>query len=163
MPFTKVHDQVLQIGNNLIDFYTGSLSVKEICEEVLDYFRVMNLIERDAFTSWIEAANWKKIQLSDSSKWLIKKGNDVERFIHIHPAKHSEHSIRVRATTLKTVLALQVYQINSTNQAKTDLENVNQIRSQLLELSPIKSLHSADSGIMRLWLLFQRTAPKNYP
>jgi len=154
----EVQEELLQIGSNLIDFYTGSLTVDQICTEVLEFFGQNNLLTRYAFLEWLQAPKWKKIGLSDDSEWLIKVGNDENRFIHIHPAKFSNHSIRVRATTLKTVLALQVQGIKHENKTRNDLGNVNSIRQNLLDLSPIKSLHAADSGILRLWLLFNETA-----
>lgn len=158
LPWPEVQEEMLQIGNNLIDFYTGTPTVEQICNEVLEFFNRKNILSRDAFLKWLEDYEWKKIRLSDGSDWLIKKGNDPERYIHIHPAKYSDHSIRIRATTLKTVLALQVQGIHPQNQLRTDLEAVNMVRKNLLNLSPIKSLHSADSGILRLWLLFEKTS-----
>lgn len=154
----QVSEELLPIGLNLIDFYIGSLTVDQICDEILGYFRQNKLLERKAFENWLQALNWKKLRLSDDSEWLIKPGKNEERYIHVHPAKQSKHSIRVRATTLKTVLALQVQELNPEKVAKSDLENVNSVRKNLLDLSPIKSLHSSNSGIMRLWLLFNETS-----
>jgi len=158
LTWEEVLENLLQVGNNLIDFYTGSLTVDQICREALEYFEQKDLLNHEAFLVWIQPSKWKKIQLSDGSEWLIKIGNDARRYIHIHPAKYSEYSIRVRATTLKTVLVLQIQEIRPKKHAKTDLENVNTTRKKLLDLSPIKSLHSPDSGILRLWLLFHETA-----
>ncbi|HPF52291.1 MAG TPA: hypothetical protein PK335_11985 [Draconibacterium sp.] len=153
----EVQEELLLIGKNLIDFYTGSMTVNQIGTEVLEFLGQRNLLNYDAFLTWLQAPKWKKIILSDDSEWLMKIGNDEKRFIHIHPAKFSKHSIRVRATTLKTVLALQIQGIKPCNKSKTNLENINSIRKNRLGLSPIKSLHAADSGILRLWLLFNET------
>ena len=97
---------------------------------------------------------WKKITLPDESKWLIKKGNKEERYIHIHPAKFSEHTIQVRATTLKTVLTLCIHKIPIHDDAEHNLRSVNEQRISFLQLSPIKSLDEEDSGILKLWQLF---------
>lgn len=153
--WSDVSEDLLSIGNNLIDFYLGSLSVNQLCAESINFFHSRKIISKNKFKKWIHATDWKKIELSDQSKWLIKFGNNDERFIHIHPAKFSKHTIRVRATTLKTVIALMVNEISSDSLQKHNLLAVNTIRKERLGLSPIKSLHTPDSGIMRLWLLFE--------
>ncbi|WP_167619239.1 hypothetical protein [Maribellus sediminis] len=154
-PISEDKESLLKIGKNLVDFYTGSLPVETIVAETLDYFRKRQLLSYDAFLGWLNPPHWKKIVLSDQSEWLIKQGDNPERFIHIHPAKYSKHSIRVRASTLKTVLALEILSVRQHPVAAKNLEAVNTARMDLLGLSPIKSLHKSESGIMRLWELFQ--------
>ena len=90
-----------------------------------------------------------------------KKGNLAERYIHIHPAKYSKHTIRVRATTLKTVLTLCVNKIPIRDDASQNLQTVNKQRSLFLQLSPIKSLNEKDSGILKLWQLFVNAETTN--
>lgn len=157
----EVNEELLSVGSNLIDFYTGKLNVSQICKESLAFFREQEIDSRDKFLMWVQGPNWKKIELSDQSEWLIKMGNQEERYLHIHPAKFSKHTIRIRATTLKTVLALLVHETPVNASQKINLEPVNSIRKNRLALSPIKSLHSADSGIMRLWLLFEKYKEKH--
>lgn len=154
MPWAVVREEILTIGNNLIDFYTGHLDISEICYECIGYFRSHDLLAKDRFQKWLDASHYKKIRLSDQSTWLIKEGNAPERFIHIHPAKFSEHSVRVRATTLKTVIALEVRSVGICKEQQTNLQEVNAVRKELLELSPIKTLQ-AGTGILRLWELFE--------
>jgi len=160
-PWQDTKAYLLQIGNNLIDFYTGKLTVEQICTETLAFFENNEILEKNAFLDWLQAPNWKKILLSDGSEWLIKAGNDGKRYIHIHPAKFSLHTIRVRATTLKTVIALLVNGISPNILPKFRLEKVNYIRKTQLNLSPIKSLHTSESGIMRLWLLIDKVLQQN--
>ena len=149
-----VKTELLAIGNNLIDFYIGKLSIDQICKETINYFSSKNIVNRDNFVSWLKVAGNKKITFSDQSEWLIKEGNNPERYIHIHPAKHSVHTIRVRATTLKTVVALTIHSVTIQDDMKTNLIAVNTIRVKMLGLSPIKSLHPG-TGILRLWELFE--------
>jgi len=158
IPWEKVIPELMQIGNNLIDFYLGELAVKEVANQTIAYFSAMGIRNQSEFLEWLDPPHWKKISLSDESQWLIKQGNDIERYIHIHPAKFSSHTIRVRAITLKTVLALEVRQIKLQPLARQNLEIVNLIRIELLGLSPIKSLRKNESGILRLWQLFQNSA-----
>ena len=145
---------MLLIGNNLFDFYLGELTPEQICKATLTYFETKNITTKTAFNKWMGTAEWKKITLPDESKWLIKKGIQANRFIHIHPAKFSKHTIRVRATTLKTVLTLCVHKIPILDDAELNLMAVNQQRSSYLQLSPIKSLDDENSGILKLWQLF---------
>lgn len=145
---------MLSIGNNLFDFYLGELTSEQVCEASLNYFEIKNITTKTAFNNWLGNSEWKKIVLPDDSRWLIKKGNQPDRYIHIHPAKFSKHTIRVRATTLKTVLTLCVHKIPILEDAELNLQAVNQHRISYLKLSPIKSLDEEDSGILKLWQLF---------
>ena len=151
----SVEKEILCIGNNLVDFYLGSLQVEEICNECINYFRNEKITEKECLLFWLKPLKHKKIQLSDKSFWLIKEGIDGDRFIHIHPAKYSPSTIRVRAITLKTVIALKVHSISIDNGIKANLQNVNRVRTEFLKLSPIKSLQP-EKGILHLWELFDK-------
>lgn len=144
----------IKIGENNIDIYTGELSVNSIVKEVLQllsnyvcdkylFFEHIDQLKERYFT----------IELSDQSKWVILKGEFKERFIHIHPAKKTKHSIRVKANTLKTVFYFIVFQ-NRYNHNGPITQNINSIRQQYLNLSPIKSFSSANS-IMKLYDLLK--------
>jgi hypothetical protein len=128
--------------------------VKNICTECLDFFRHQELNSPGRFSDWLKPYEYRKIMLSDESRWVIKRGIDPERYIHIHPAKNSPLSIRIRATTLKTVVALMIHNRQPKEVPHADLHAVNTIRSAFLGLSPVKSL-TRDKGIARLWALFQ--------
>jgi len=150
-----INKGIISIGNNLIDFYTGDLSIEKNTNEILEYFTKFKVHSRDDFIKWLNSQDWRKVKLSDQSEWLIKQGDDENRYIHIHPAKYSKHTIRVRATTLKTVLALEILFVQKKPSSKRTLEAVNEIRTKRLDLSPIKSLQKSESGILRLWEIFQ--------
>jgi hypothetical protein len=146
---------LLKIGSNLIDFYLGELSVNEIVCETVDYFEKSGIRSRKVFRQWLNESKWRKILLSDNSEWLVKTGDSSERFIHIHPAKYSKLTIRVRGTTLKTVLALEISSIKIGQNTRKNLDAVNRVRLNQLNLSPIKSLKKTESGILHLWEMFQ--------
>lgn len=149
----EVQSELLCLGENLIDFYFGNLSVEKICNECTAYFREIHCLEKTAFTNWLAPREYRKITLSDSSGWVVKKGDDPERYIHIHPGKHSPFSTRVRAATLKTVIALQVVSIHFQNDSKENLRAVNETRVSFLQLSPVKSIQPG-KGIEQLWQWF---------
>lgn len=148
-----VEPDLSKIGENLIDFYTGKLTVENICNECLYYFKQNKIDGNIAFSEWLHPVKYRKIKLSDSSEWVIKYGKDPENYIHIHPAKKSIHTIRVRAATLKTVLVLMVKTNTTHRNPKENLTEVNHIRTTYLHLSPVKSLKQ-NKGILQLWNTF---------
>lgn len=149
-----VEKELLILGENLVDFYLGELTVKNICDEVIRYFEKENINEFEACKIWLGATEYRKIELSDHSHWVIKEGINPQRFIHIHPAKYSDHTLRIRAITLKTVSALQVQFLTIQENMNKNLEQVNYIRKNYLHLSPIKSL-SYKEGILKIWRMFE--------
>ncbi|HKI87759.1 MAG TPA: hypothetical protein VKA38_01945 [Draconibacterium sp.] len=153
MNWEEIRPELLNVGSNLLDFYFGKLPVERICAECIDFLQKNNLTEKDDFFAWSGLLEYRKIELSDHSFWVVKKGLDPIRFVHIHPAKQSPHTLRVRATTLKTVLALQIHSVPIQKEMKKNLEQVNKIRVKYLQLSPIKSLQT-DRGILRFWNIF---------
>lgn len=156
--WTAVYPDLLSIGNNLLDFYFGKLSVEKIGKECIDFLQKNKLTEKDNFFAWLGSLEYRKIELSDHSLWVVKKGIDPLRFVHIHPAKQSPHTLRVRATTLKTVLALQIHAVSIQKEMKRNLEVVNEIRMKYLQLSPVKSLQQ-NKGILGFWIFFNGHYP----
>lgn len=153
LDWKQVEPKLLEIGENLLDFYTGELSVENICEDCIHYFNSRKINDKISFADWLNPNEYRKIVLNDSSEWVIKEGNDPGRFIHIHPAKQSPHTIRVRAATLKTVIALKTKNVTISNNINENLQKANNIRTTYLHLSPIKSLQRG-KGILKLWELF---------
>jgi hypothetical protein len=151
--WAKVEKELQLIGGNLLDLYTGNLTVEKICMECINSFRNKNITTPDKLHEWLAPREFSKTELSDHSVWVIKEGIDRERFLHIHPAKNSPFSIRVRATTLKTVLALKIQRVEFSGNSQSNLSHVNQIRTKYLDLSPIKSLERG-KGILRIWNFF---------
>jgi hypothetical protein len=153
MNWEDVQKELLSIGNNLLDFYFGELPVDTICDECIDFLQKNNLVKKDNFLSWLEPSEYRKIELSDHSFWVVKKGLNPLRYVHIHPAKQSPYTLRIRATTLKTVLAIQIHKIPIQKEMKENVKMVNDIRVNFLKLSPIKSLQQ-DKGILKFWGFF---------
>lgn len=149
-PWIEVKQEIMYIGNNLIDLYYGQLTVKGIYDEILDFAWKNDLISPGKLAAWLKPVAYKKILLSDHSTWVIKQGKDSIYFLHIHPGKYSPFTIRVKAPTLKTVITLQIFNLNI---EETDLKTVNQIRIEKLNLSPVKAL-VAGKGIYKLWAGF---------
>lgn len=153
LEWEHVEPEILLMCENLLDFYTGCLSVESIVDECDRYFFERQINEKTAFLNWLQPVEYRKIVLSDISQWIVKRGNDNEKFIHIHPAKQSPHTIRMRAATLKTVVTLMIKKISISPQMNDNLIAVNNIRTEYLHLSPVKSLQQG-KGIFKLWEIF---------
>lgn len=152
LPWEVVKNELLLIGTNLIDFYYGKLAVKEICHECLQFAVKEGLSSKEKLRVWLYPKEFRKTIFSDGSEWVIKQGQNSNRYLHIHPAKYSKFTVRVRGTTLKTVVALKIFS-SPKNQEQLTLQQVNQIRSGKLALSPVKTLEKG-KGITRIWALF---------
>lgn len=150
----KAEKELLTLGDNLLDFYTGKLSVENIGNECLQFFRKEKINDFHSFRNWLGGNEYRKIPLSDSSIWIVKQGVHPKRYIHIHPAKYTEHALRIRAVTLKTVLALQILSVPVQKSMNKNLKAVNNVRKNYLHLSPVKSL-SYDKGIFKIWRFFE--------
>jgi hypothetical protein len=143
-----VEQELRCIGNNLIDLYYGKFTVKMILEEISVFAEKNKLSDPESLEKWLSPHEYRKTELSDSSIWIIRQGLDSSRYLHIHPAKHSPCTFRVRATTLKTVAAFMVLNENPA-EADFSLKTINMIRTEKLGLSPVKSLEKG-KGISRV-------------
>jgi len=134
--------EVKHIGTSVMDVYTGSLTVEEICKEIYCRLKKKKLNEPDRFCAWtgMKYSDYKTITLSDSSVWMLKYHNDAKRFVHVFPARSSPHSFRVKANTLKSAV---LYHIIIGKDFITR-EDLNKAR-KLLGLSPVKTTAIAEA------------------
>lgn len=152
LPWDEVEQELLQMGSNLIDLYCGKLTVEEICIQCLEFAKSENINNSQQLAQWLYPKEFRKTVFADQSVWVVKQGLDNERFLHIHPAKYSPFTIRVRATTLKTVVALLI--LNKPEKLlELQLQTVNQVRKEKLGLSPVKSVEKG-KGIDKIWSVF---------
>ena len=142
----EVFPEIQFIGNNLTDLYYGHLTVEEISNQFLEIIQQKNLHSSELLLHWLNDSGYRKTALSDTSLWVIRNGENPFRYLHIHPAKYSPFTIRVKAPALKTVLALQVLKA----ELKTpEVKEINRIRIEKLNLSPIKTLVK-EKGLAKL-------------
>ncbi len=124
-------------GNNLLsDYYFGPLGIDQVISEIKTQLLGMDVLEKNDYLAWIDNSpgKYQLVSLSDQSTWTLLKGE--EKYIHIHPARSSKHTIRVRMLTLKTVLLYKwLY-----NKEKPDTVIVNSIRTKYLKESPVKNV-----------------------
>jgi hypothetical protein len=66
----------------------------------------------------------------------------------LHPARYAVNTTRIKANVLKTAIAVALV-VKRMATAKPDLLLINQVRTQWLELAPLKSYEPAE-GLGRL-------------
>ncbi|MDP4291606.1 MAG: hypothetical protein Q8908_11045 [Bacteroidota bacterium] len=139
------------ICNNYIDIYTGEMNPDAIGNAVISILNSNRALQADAFTHWVTSKNgYRQIKLEDQSEWIVRKGNETERYIHIHPARTGAFTLRFKGSTLKTVYQLK---INYARPGETlTLEKVNRVREHV-GLPPLKKLEQS-KGILNCYRKF---------
>jgi len=141
--------EIRHIGSSVMDVYTGSLSVSDICREVSDYLKINELDTIIKFSGWtgITFSDFRTVTLSDTSCWMLKYRNDEKRFVHLFPAKLSPHSFRIKANTLKSGVLYSIL----IGKDFISCEDLNKAR-RLLGLSPVKNTAEAEAitGIIEI-------------
>ena len=134
--------ELKHIGTSVMDVYTGSLIIKSICDEVREFLAQKELSGRESFARWAgtKMNDFKLISLSDDSQWTLKYYDNSKRFVHIFPARGSQHTFRVKSNTLKSAL---LYFILIGKDFITG-DDLNKVRP-LLGLSPVKDAVDAEA------------------
>lgn len=139
------------ICNNYIDIYTGTMRPEAIGSEVISILKINRTFLPDDFISWVTSGNgYRLARLKDQSAWIVRKSDETERYIHIHPARTSPFTIRFKGSTLKTVYQLKISYAGL--QENLSLEKVNQVRL-VIGLSSIKKLERS-KGILNCYETF---------
>jgi hypothetical protein len=136
--------QLLIIGTELMDLYTGALSPGEIGAGVIAQLRADGRIDPEVYRNWLgENRGYRVLTLpADESAWVLRFGEEGGRYVHVHPGRWTPHTRRVRANVLKTaVLAL------ASGADPFDVALINRVRREFLDLAPIPAL--ADEGGLR--------------
>jgi hypothetical protein len=127
--------ELKHLGTSVMDVYTGSLLINEVCNEVILFLQEKGLSDKEYFSRWTGTGpkDFRIIYLSDGSQWTLKYYDNSLRFVHIFPARGSQHTFRVKSNTLKSAL---LYHILIGKDFITG-DDLNKVRP-LLGLSPIK-------------------------
>ncbi len=126
------------LGESQFDIYTGSLSPDEIAGDIMETLKGFNVSEEEAYLQWIERSNqmfWQ-VSISDGSEWTLRQGDDSEEYyIHIHPARHSKYTRRMKANHLRTALSTLI--MANMRKEKPGMALLNKVRQEFLGLSPV--------------------------
>jgi hypothetical protein len=131
----RLKKDIRHIGTSAMDIYNGSLTIRNICEEAEQFLRKKGITGKESFSVWAgtKVECFRIISLSDGSQWTLKFHDNAQRFVHIFPARNSQHTFRVKSNTLKSSL---LYNIIIGKDLVTGMD-LNRIRP-LLGLSPVK-------------------------
>ena len=146
--FETLTNTLKRIGNSTLDLYTGDLSVDSIKKEVADLLSSRSIIDVKSYSKYLkENAGFQNIGLSDGSTWTLRKIRGPE-FIHIHPARYSQHSVRTNGSSLKTVIATK----SLFDSYAPGIQDINESRERI-GLPPVKKV-VRNRGISKLFKLF---------
>ncbi len=140
--------ELVIVGTSLMDLYTGQLAADEVARQVLAQLEADGRLAPEPFAEWLDGqGGYGLVTLpSDASVWALRLGPAGGRYVHLHPGRHTPHTVRVNAATLKTaVLAHAVAGI--TGGSAFDVTVVNEARRRYLDLPPVPDLPDAPGGL----------------
>jgi hypothetical protein len=130
-----------------MDLYHGPFSPREIADKVVDELMAAKRETPSGFREWVTAAGgYQVIEFpEDTSRWVLRAGDD-DRFVHVHPARYSPFTVRVRAAVLTTaIMALAHTGISGGDPLSRSV--VNAVRRDYLRLPPVGHDPSIAEGI----------------
>ena len=136
------------LGTRLVDLYTGGLTPRDLSAWVRDELAASGRLDPEAYRAWIVGAEDYAVLThpDDGSRWVLRTGDDAERHVHIHPARRSPSSMRVKATVLKTAFAVLAH-ARTQGGDPLDRAVINEVRSTHLALPPLGHDPDADLGL----------------
>lgn len=153
-------------SDGLVDLYYGDLSSDQMEREVFDFLQKNDLLTVATYQKYLETqgqikrkGHYAYLTLSDKTIMTLRllyepneegkvtrKSQDPRNFVHVHPARYSPNTVRVRANTLKTAIVAFFLAV-CRNNSPYNQEIVNEARSKL-QLSPIPDIPSAISEML---------------
>ena len=154
----ELRKDLLTLGTSQLDLYFGPLSPEQISSETIIYLEQHTLLSPAAFRQHLAAGNtdYRCITLSDNTDWVLRWGVVENRYVHLHPARYTGHTTRVKAAALKTAITT-VIAARQLGLPATDISTINKVRVEWLELSPVKWV-SPQEGIGKFLKLLQEQA-----
>jgi hypothetical protein len=143
----EMASRLVVIGTELMDLYTGTLAPTDISERVLELLKREGRLELDSYKTWLHGhGGYGVLTLDeDSSCWVMRLGDEQDRYIHVHPGRWTPHTRRVRANVLKTAVMVLAHAA-AHGGVPVNVKLVNAVRQQYLGLSPVKEL-TGDQGL----------------
>jgi hypothetical protein len=136
----ELSQKLAVIGADLMDLYLGALSPQEIGNQIIASLQGSNRLAQDPYTSFLNAnGGYQATTISDGSRWILRQGECHGRYVHVHPARWSPQTLRVRANVLKTaILTLALAGVRGTDPVEVAV--INEARQGFLSFSPISAL-----------------------
>jgi hypothetical protein len=138
--------RLVVIGNELMDLYTGDLAPEGIAARVLDLLNKEGRLALGPYKEWLQGqGGYGVLTLEDSSCWVLRLGDEADRYVHVHPARWKPHTRRVRANVLKTAVMV-LADVGAHGGDPLSVKRVNAVRQTYLGLSPVREL-AGDQGL----------------
>jgi len=144
---TALAGELVVIGNELMDLYLGELTPADIGTQVVGHLSANQTLSLDAYRAWVQSGGgYRLIDLSDTSRWVLRLGDEADRYVHVHPGRYSPKTRRVRANVLKTAVVVLAY-IHVHGGNPMDVALVNSVRRQHLAMAPMGKDLASDQGL----------------
>jgi hypothetical protein len=139
--------QLLVVGSELMDLYTGALSPAQVGAAVLAQLRAGGQLPLEVYRPWVEAnGGYRLLTLpEDGSVWVLRAGKPAGCYVHLHPGRWTPSTRRVRANVLKTAVMVLAH-VAAHGGDPLDVGLVNRVRTEHLGLAPIEAL-TGDQGL----------------
>jgi hypothetical protein len=149
-------EQLLVMGTELMDLYTGTLTPAEIGARVREALRTEDRLTWAQYHPWIEQNGGYRMLTfpEDQSQWVLRAGAEDDRYVHLHPGRWTPETRRVRANVLKTAIMVLAHTAVHGGDPR-DVAVINKVRQQYLGLAPIREL-LGDQGLGVILDLFGR-------
>lgn len=124
-----------------MDLYFGDLTPALIAEEVLRQLRDAKLLELEVYRTWItDQGGYGVLTFAgDDSRWVVRLAEGSDRYVHLHPARLTPLTRRIRSNVLKTAIMVNAYVlVHGGDPLHSGL--VNQVRQKFLHLSPMRGV-----------------------
>jgi hypothetical protein len=133
-----------------MDLYVGELSPQKICDEIVSKLKSAGVLAFEVYKKWLfeKGSEYKLVEISDKSVWTLRLGKQEERYVHIHPGRYSPVTLRVKALTLKTAIAVLIINYKK-NFPLMDTLQINEVRKKILNSPPVKKV-SSNSAVVRV-------------
>jgi hypothetical protein len=135
-PKMKISSLLKFIGNSQMDMYLGKILPRKITYSIGCHLIKLDCYNYAEYYEWINEG-YRSIEIEDGSEWVLRVNKSLDNYIHIHPARGSGHSLRVKANTLKSAIAAYVL----IDEFPGAIEAVNHARTQMLGLSPLAGIN----------------------
>jgi hypothetical protein len=138
--------ELVVIGSELMDLYTGSATPASIGATFLGQLETTGRLEPAEYRAWLAGKGYDLLDLpEDGSRWVFRVA-DGERYVHLHPGRWVPQTMRVRANVLKSaVMVLACAAVRGGDPLAKRV--VNTARVEFLGLSPVGGKLSTDQGL----------------
>ncbi len=137
----RLADAVVVCGTKLMDFYLGDLTPWQLGERALTHLAAVGKADFPAFRDWLEPqGGYAPFEVpEDGSRWILRAGDEADRYVHLHPGRYSPHTVRVPGITLKTAIVTLAL-ARQTGADPLSVAVVNDARKRFLALPPVAAV-----------------------